>query len=38
MTSPRTTWPVRTLGDDDWRAFLDVDANAFGMTAPPELE
>jgi predicted acetyltransferase len=38
MTSPRTTWPVRTLGDDDWRAFLDVDANAFGMTATPELE
>lgn len=38
MTSPRTTWPVRTLGDDDWRAFLDVDANAFGVTAPPELE
>src|SRR6476659_2556357 len=38
MTSPRSTWPVRTLGDDDWRAFLDVDAHAFGMTAPPELE
>jgi predicted acetyltransferase len=38
MTTPRTTWPVRTLGDDDWRAFLDVDANAFGMTPPPELD
>ena len=38
MTSPRSTWPVRPLGEADWRAFLDVDANAFGMTAPPELE
>src|SRR4029078_7268980 len=38
MTSPRSTWPVRTLGDDDWRAFLDVDAHAFGITPPPELE
>jgi predicted acetyltransferase len=38
MTSPRTTWPVRTLGADDWRAFLDVDAHAFGMTPPTELE
>ncbi len=30
-------WPVRTLGDADYDAFIDIDAQAFGTTAPEEL-
>jgi predicted acetyltransferase len=31
------TFPVRTVGDDDWAAFLEADSIAFGITVPDEL-
>ena len=37
MTHRRSAWPVRTLGDSDWPAFIDVDSNAFGNTFPEEM-
>jgi predicted acetyltransferase len=40
MTTPTSgprEFPVRTLGDDDWTGFFEVDALAFGGTAPDEL-
>ena len=30
-------FPVRTIGDGDWAAFLEVDSVAFGGTMPAEL-
>ncbi|MGZ4590142.1 MAG: GNAT family N-acetyltransferase [Actinomycetes bacterium] len=33
----RPTYPVRTLGDDDWPGFLDTDSHAFGSTMPAEI-
>jgi predicted acetyltransferase len=30
-------FPVRTISDDDWSAFLEVDGLAFGATVPTEL-
>jgi predicted acetyltransferase len=40
MTTPASAsrdFPVRTLGDDDWTGFFEVDALAFGGTASDEL-
>jgi predicted acetyltransferase len=31
------TQPVRTIGDEDWAAFLETDSIAFGMTVPDEI-
>ncbi len=33
----RPNWPVRTLGADEFDAFVAVDSHAFGTTAPEEL-
>jgi predicted acetyltransferase len=40
MTTPNSAsreFPVRTIGDDDWTGFFEVDGMAFGGTAPDEL-
>ena len=40
MTTPASApgdFPVRTIGDDDWAGFFEVDGLAFGGTAPDEL-
>ena len=37
MTPDSSAWPVRTLDDSDWPAFIDVDSNAFGNTFPEEM-
>jgi predicted acetyltransferase len=40
MTTPAPAspeFPVRTLGDDDWTGFFEVDSQAFGGTASDEL-
>lgn len=31
-------FPVRTIGDDDWAAFLEVDSVAFGSAVPAEVD
>jgi predicted acetyltransferase len=36
--APPGEFPVRTLGDDDWAAFLEIDSLAFGTTLPIGLE
>jgi predicted acetyltransferase len=40
MTSPdrpdAAPWKVRSLTDDDWPAFINVDQNAFGATTPAD--
>jgi predicted acetyltransferase len=41
MTAPAPSpgdFPVRTIGEDDWAAFLEVDSVAFGNTSPHELD
>ena len=37
MTTDRRPWPVRTLDDSDWPAFVELDGHAFGATPPPDL-
>jgi predicted acetyltransferase len=37
MSSDRPTWPVRTLGEADRLAFIELDSHAFGSTPPPEV-
>ena len=32
-----TPYPIRTLGDDDWPALLEVDSNAFGGSFEQEV-
>lgn len=33
----RSTYPVRTLGDEDWAGFVETDGHAFGATMPAEV-
>jgi predicted acetyltransferase len=38
MTSPQLPWTVRPVAEEEWAAFRDVDAHAFGVAMEPELE
>ena len=31
-------WTVRPVPDEDWEAFRDVDAHAFGVGIPEDME